>query len=97
MKVQDAVKQAQKRAGLSAKQPDLPAQSLLELWNQAVTDSNQSPAYTCLGQTLSYGEVDQLARRVASYFQKQLKLVPGDRIAVQLPNLIQYPVVVIAA
>jgi long-chain acyl-CoA synthetase len=97
MKVQDAVKQAQKRAGLSAKQPDLPAQSLLELWNQSVTDSNQSPAFTCLGQTLSYGEVDQLARRVASYFQKQLKLVPGDRIAVQLPNLIQYPVVVIAA
>jgi len=97
MKVQEAVKQAQKRAGLSAKQPDLPAQSLLELWNQAVTDSNQSPAFTCLGQTLSYGEVDQLARRVASHFQKQLKLVPGDRIAVQLPNLIQYPVVVIAA
>jgi len=97
MRVQDAVKQAQKKLGLSLKQPDLPAQSLLELWNQSVTDANQSPAFTCLGQTLSYGEVDQLSRRVASYFQKQLKLVPGDRIAVQLPNLIQYPVVVIAA
>ncbi|MDC1144923.1 AMP-binding protein [Porticoccaceae bacterium] len=97
MRVQDAVKQAQKKLGLSSKQPALPARSLLELWNQSVTDSNQSPAFTCLGQTLSYGEVDQLSRRVASYFQKQLKLVPGDRIAVQLPNLIQYPVVVIAA
>ncbi len=97
MKVQDAVKKAQKRVGLSAKQPDLSARSLLELWNQSVTQANQSPAFTCLGQTLSYGEVDQLARRVASYFQKQLKLVPGDRIAVQLPNLTQYPVVVIAA
>lgn len=97
MRVQDAVKQAQKKLGLSARQPDLPANSLLELWNQSVTDANQSPAFTCLGQTLSYGEVDQLSRRVASYFQKQLKLVAGDRIAVQLPNLIQYPVVVIAA
>ena len=97
MRVHDAVKQAQKKLGLSSKQPDLPARSLLELWNKSVTDSNQSPAFTCLGQTLSYGEVDQLSRRVASYFQKQLKLVPGDRIAVQLPNLIQYPVVVIAA
>lgn len=97
MRVQDAVKQAQKKLGLSARQPDLPANSLLELWNQSVTDANQSSAFTCLGQTLSYGEVDQLSRRVASYFQKQLKLVAGDRIAVQLPNLIQYPVVVIAA
>lgn len=97
MRVQDAVKQAQKKLGLSARQPDLPANSLLELWNQSVADANQSPAFTCLGQTLSYGEVDQLSRRVASYFQKQLKLVAGDRIAVQLPNLIQYPVVVIAA
>lgn len=97
MRVQDAVKQAQKKLGLSSRQPDLPANSLLELWNQSVTDANQSPAFTCLGQTLSYGEVDQLSRRVASYFQKQLKLVAGDRIAVQLPNLIQYPVVVIAA
>jgi hypothetical protein len=50
MKVQDAVKQAQKRAGLSAKQPDLPAQSLLELWNQSVTDSNQSPLLPALAR-----------------------------------------------
>jgi long-chain acyl-CoA synthetase len=97
MLVQDAVKKAQKKIGLNGKQPELPAKSLLELWQQSVADSNERPAYTCLGQTLTYGEVDQISRRVASYFQKQLKLVPGDRIAIQLPNLIQYPVVVIAA
>ena len=97
MRVQEAVKKAQKRIGLSAKQPALPAKTLLELWQQSVADSNDRPAYTCLGQTLTYGEVDQIARRVASYFQKQLKLVHGDRIAIQLPNLMQYPVVVIAA
>ena len=97
MLVQDAVKKAQKKMGLNGKQPELPAKSLLELWQQSVADSNERPAYTCLGQTLTYGEVDQISRRVASYFQKQLKLVPGDRIAIQLPNLIQYPVMVIAA
>ena len=32
-----------------------------------------------VGQTLSYGETDQLARRVATFFQKELKLKPGDR------------------
>lgn len=97
MLVQDAILQAQKKTGIGSDQPDLPAGSLLEIWQQAVFDSAAYPAYTCLGQTLSYGEVDQLSRRVASYFQKKLKLVAGDRIAVQLPNLIQYPVVVVAA
>ncbi|MDB4076920.1 AMP-binding protein [Porticoccaceae bacterium] len=97
MKVQDAVLKAQKTTGIGSKQPELPGQSLLEIWQQAVADSSTYPAYTCIGQTLTYGEVDQLARRVASYFQKKLKLVAGDRIAVQLPNLIQYPIVVIAA
>jgi len=96
MQVQKAVLDAQKRVGLATEQPAY-GKSLLAVWQQAVADSSSRPAFTCLGQTLSYGEVDQLARRVASYFQRQLKLVPGDRIAVQLPNLIQYPVVVIAA
>ena len=97
MQVQEAVLQAQKKSGIGSKQPDLTARSLLENWQQAVADSSLHPAYTCLGQTLTYGEVDQLSRRVASFFQKKLKLSAGDRIAVQLPNLIQYPVVVVAA
>ena len=97
MQVQEAVLQAQKKSDIGSKQPDLTARSLLENWQQAVADSSLHPAYTCLGQTLTYGEVDQLSRRVASYFQKKLKLSAGDRIAVQLPNLIQYPVVVVAA
>ena len=97
MLVQEAVLQAQKKSGIGSQEPDLTARSLLENWHQAVVDSSLYPAYTCLGQTLTYGEVDQLSRRVASYFQKKLKLSAGDRIAVQLPNLIQYPVVVVAA
>lgn len=97
MLVQEAVLQAQKNSGIGSQEPDLTARSLLENWHQAVVDSSLYPAYTCLGQTLTYGEVDQLSRRVASYFQKKLKLSAGDRIAVQLPNLIQYPVVVVAA
>jgi long-chain acyl-CoA synthetase len=97
MLVQEAVLQAQKNSGIGSQQPDLTARSLLENWQQAVVDSSLHPAYTCLGQTLTYGEVDQLSRRVASYFQKKLRLSAGDRIAVQLPNLIQYPVVVVAA
>jgi long-chain acyl-CoA synthetase len=82
---------------MSAEQPAFPASSILRIWTQAVSDSSAKPAFSCLGQTLSYGEIDQLSRRLASYLQKTLKLKAGDRIAIQLPNLIQYPVAVIAA
>jgi long-chain acyl-CoA synthetase len=97
MLIKSAVTQAQKKVGLSTAQPALPARSMLQVWTEAVSDSTSKPAFTCLGQTLSYGEIDQLSRRVASYLQKRLKLQAGDRIAIQLPNLIQYPVVAIAA
>jgi len=95
--VTEAVKRGRQKIGVAQNTPSLMANSVLQLWTNAVSDSASAPAYTCLGQTLSYGETDQLARRVATYFQKKLNLKPGDRIAVQLPNIIQYPVVVIAA
>ena len=97
MLISDAVIRARKIVGMSAEQPAFPASSILQIWTQAVSDSSAKPAFSCLGQTLSYGEIDQLSRRLASYLQKTLKLKAGDRIAIQLPNLIQYPVAVIAA
>jgi long-chain acyl-CoA synthetase len=97
MKVQEAAEKAQLAIGLSCQQPALAADSLLGLWQQAVADSAERPAFTCLGQTLSYGEVDAMAERIAGYFHTELKLEAGDRIAVQLPNLLQYPIVVVAA
>jgi long-chain acyl-CoA synthetase len=97
LKVQEAAETAQLAIGLSSQQPSLAADSLLGLWQQAVADSGERPAFTCLGQTLSYAEIDQLAESIAGYFHTQLKLEAGDRLAVQLPNLLQYPVVVVAA
>ncbi len=97
MKVQEAAEKAQLAIGLSCQQPALAADSLLGLWQQAVADSAERPAFTCLGQTLSYGEVDEMAERIAGHFHTELKLEAGDRIAVQLPNLLQYPIVVVAA
>ncbi|WP_421869504.1 AMP-binding protein [Motiliproteus sp.] len=55
------------------------------------------PAYTSLGHTLTYAEVDRLSADFAAFLQHVLGLKAGDRIAVQLPNLIQYPVVVFGA
>ncbi|WP_437884198.1 long-chain-fatty-acid--CoA ligase FadD1 [Pseudomonas sp. LRF_L74] len=55
------------------------------------------PAFTNMGKTLSYGELYELSGIFAAYLQSLPGLEPGDRIAVQLPNLIQYPVVVFGA
>ena len=97
MLVQKAVIRGQQRIGLETTQPPLPAKSLIELWLKAVSECRDQPAFSCLGQTLSYRQVDQISRRVAHYLQKELNLCVGDRIAIQLPNLIQYPVVALAA
>lgn len=55
------------------------------------------PAFTSFGRTLTYGELDKLADSFAVYLQKETDLKPGDRLAIQLPNLIQYPVVLFGA
>jgi len=57
----------------------------------------ERPAFSNLGHTLSYGELYELSGAFAAYLQSLEGLQPGDRIAVQLPNLLQYPVVVFAA
>jgi long-chain acyl-CoA synthetase len=55
------------------------------------------PAFTNLGKTLTYGELYELSGAFAAYLQHHTDLQPGDRIAVQLPNVLQYPVAVFGA
>ena len=55
------------------------------------------PAFSNLGKTLTYGEMYKLSGDFAAYLQQNTDLKPGDRIAVQLPNVLQYPVVVFGA
>ncbi|WP_371233917.1 long-chain-fatty-acid--CoA ligase FadD1 [Pseudomonas sp. QE6] len=55
------------------------------------------PAFSNLGKTLTYGEMYKLSGDFAAYLQQHTDLKPGDRIAVQLPNVLQYPVVVFGA
>ncbi|WP_314410334.1 long-chain-fatty-acid--CoA ligase FadD1 [Pseudomonas kuykendallii] len=55
------------------------------------------PAFSNLGKTLSYGELYELSGIFAAYLQNHTDLQPGDRIAVQMPNVLQYPVAVFGA
>ena len=55
------------------------------------------PAFSNLGKTLTYAELYELSGNFAAYLQQHTDLQPGDRIAVQMPNILQYPIVVFGA
>ncbi|MBW5416184.1 MULTISPECIES: long-chain-fatty-acid--CoA ligase FadD1 [Pseudomonas] len=54
-------------------------------------------AFSNLGQTLTYRELYSLSGQFAAYLQNHTDLRPGDRIAIQLPNVLQYPIAVFGA
>jgi long-chain acyl-CoA synthetase len=54
------------------------------------------PAFSCMGTTLTYKQVDQMSRQFAGYLQMR-GLRPGDRLALMMPNLLQYPIAIIGA
>ncbi|SHI15010.1 AMP-binding protein [Ferrimonas marina] len=55
------------------------------------------PAFSALGYTLSFTEVERYTRAFAAYLQQHTELQPGDRIAVCLPNLLQFPIAAFGA
>ena len=68
--------------------------SIPDVFRQAVGQFRDRPAMANMDKVLSYGELDVLSREFGSYLQNRLKLVRGNRVAVMMPNLLQYPVAV---
>lgn len=64
---------------------------------EATRRHGAAPAFTNLGTSLSFEDIGRLSDAVAANLLGRLGLEPGDRIAVQMPNLLQYPVIVFAA
>ena len=71
--------------------------SLAEMFAEAVGRFADRPAYSSLGASLSYAQVDRTSRDLAAFLQKRCGLAKGDRLAIMLPNVLQYPVAVFAA
>lgn len=67
--------------------------SLVELLEVSFRKYRDSEAYVCMDRSLTYGEIDALSKAFASYLMNDCGLKKGDRIAVQMPNLLQYPIV----
>jgi len=72
-------------------------QSLVDVVDEAVRDYSDRPAYTNMGKTITFAELDQQSRNFARWLVHTAKLQKGDRIAIMMPNLLQYPIAVFGA
>jgi len=74
-----------------------PQLSLVDMLEEACNQFPDRPAFTNFGHTLTYAEFDSQTASFASALQHRLGLKPGDRLALMMPNLLQYPVALFGA
>jgi len=78
--------------GMPEEVPDPPFRSIRDLFEQSFEKYPNNAAYTNMGKTLTYGDLDRLSMQFACYLQNTLGLTRGERVAIMLPNILQYPV-----
>jgi long-chain acyl-CoA synthetase len=69
--------------------------SLVALMEESFKKYRDLPAYKFMGKTMTFAQVDEASRAFAAYLQS-LGLVRGDRVALMMPNVPQYPVAIAA-
>ncbi len=72
-------------------------QSVAEVFEQAVGRYGSRPAFTNMGTTLTYNEIDKLTEQLAAYLQNLPNMRKADRVAIMMPNVLQNPVAIFAA
>ena len=68
--------------------------SIVSVFDEAISKYRDRPAFRNFGKTLTYGEIDKLSRQFAAYLLGELKLKKGDRVAIMMPNCLQYPIAI---
>lgn len=71
--------------------------TLVQLIDDACARYGDSVAYVQMGRALTFSQIDQLSRQFGAYLQKVAGMRKGERLAIMLPNLLQYPVAMFAA
>ena len=71
--------------------------SLQEIFEYSFETYRHQPAYINMGTALTYGDIDRLSSHLGAWLQQKAGLRRGDRIALMMPNLLQYPVAIAAA
>jgi len=67
-------------------------QSLVDMFEQATTRYADQPAFVNMGEVMTFRKLEERSRAFAAYLQQGLGLQKGDRVALMMPNLLQYPV-----
>jgi long-chain acyl-CoA synthetase len=68
--------------------------SIIDIFDKAVSKFGENPAVENMGKTITYNELDRYSDAFAWWIQNKTNLKPGDCIAIQMPNLIQFPIAV---
>ena len=68
--------------------------SIVSVLESAIDRYRNRPAFSNFGKSLTYGEIDILSKQFAAYLLGELKLKKGDRVAIMMPNCLQYPVAI---
>jgi len=71
--------------------------SIVDLFDESVKKFGSAVAFECMGKTMTYSELDKLSIQFANYLTQSLKLEMGSRVAIQMPNILQYPVAMFGA
>ena len=66
--------------------------SLIEVLEESFKKFKDHESFYCMGKCFTYGELDLLTKKFASYLQNDLGLKKGDRVALMMPNILQYPI-----
>jgi long-chain acyl-CoA synthetase len=68
--------------------------SIRDILERSCSKFADRPAFECMGHTLTYSDLDRLSHDFAAWLQRQAGLQKGDRVALMMPNLLQYPVAI---
>ncbi len=71
--------------------------SLRDILEKSCRQFADYPAYSNMGMTLRYRDIDRLSRQFGAFLQKMLGLSKGERVAIMMPNVLQYPVALFGA
>ena len=78
--------------GMPEEVPTPPWRSVKDLFEHSFAAYPNNAAYTNMGKTLSYADLNRLSMQFAGFLQQELGLTRGERVAIMLPNVLQYPV-----
>jgi long-chain acyl-CoA synthetase len=71
--------------------------SVVDVFEESIYKFQDTVAYECMGKQLTFNQLDEMSRNFAAYLQQELGMKKGERIGIQMPNLLQYPVVLFGA